>query len=302
MIGSSVLQMVTHPVGLHLILVGLFGYGFSDMAKDLGAEVRVIGREYDQGLDDIISELKSELENYKPKLVTVVHCETPSGMLNPLNEIGNLTHQYGALLYVDFVSSAGGAELSVKNSHIDLGLLGSQKCLSLPPDLSVVTVSPLALQVAQEVKYVGYDALLPFQKAVESKYFPYTHNWRAIAAMNLSLKKLETEGYQQVLQRHVTCSQYCRKRIVDMGLKLYPRNEKDNAPTVTAVYVPTDKGWSWDKLNTKLKSKGVAFGGNYGKLKGVVFRIGHMGVQADLELLKNALDILESTLSAGSEN
>lgn len=121
-----------------------------------------------------------------------------------------LTLTSGALYYVDFVASAIGVPVNVEEWCIDLGLLGTQKCLSLPPDLSIITVSPKAWKVIENVNYCGefnpytlskfggYDALKPWKDVVENKYFPYTHNWRAIAALEFTLTKLEAEGFDKV--------------------------------------------------------------------------------------------------------
>lgn len=80
-----------------------------------------------------------------------------------------------------------------------------------------------------------------------------------------------------------------------MGLRLFPRREEIMSNTVTAVYVPDT--WSWKKLDKALRLRGLVLGGNYGCLSGKVFRIGHMGTQADMELVKKAMDILEETVN-----
>lgn len=80
-----------------------------------------------------------------------------------------------------------------------------------------------------------------------------------------------------------------------MGLKLFPTTEEISSPTVTALYVPDP--WDWNSLDMALRARGVCFGGSYGKIAQKVFRIGHMGTQADLKLLAGALDILEQVLA-----
>lgn len=166
--------------------------------------------------------------------------------------------------------------------------------MSLPPDLGIVTVSPKAWKVAEEVKYSGYDALLPFKNALEISEFPYTHNWRAVAALEWACDQLLKEGLEKSYKRHEEVAQYCRDRLKKMGLKLFPKLESSSSPTVTAVYVPD--GWTWKDLDAKLREKGVVFGGSYGELKNKIFRIGHMGTQADMELVKKAMDVLEEVL------
>ena len=272
---------------------GLFGRGFADMARALGAKAEVMeapeGEFIDAGL------LREKLAAYRPDLVTAVHCETPSGLLNPIEDIAPMVRASGALFCVDFVASAGGADVRVDEWGIDLGLLGSQKCLSLLPDLSMLTVSDRAWEAAERVGYHGYDALLPWRGAVAKKYMPYTHNWHANAALNIALKTLLAEGLENSFRRHGEAASYCRDRVKDMGFELYAKNERIASPTVTAIKVPS--GWTWERLDCALRERGVGVGGSYGPLAGKVFRIGHMGSQADKELVKEGMDILEDILS-----
>src|SRR5690606_32525555 len=121
----------------------------------------VVGFGYDEVADP--NRVRDVAREFRPKLVTAVHCETPSGTLNPLKEIGEICREIDALYYVDFVASAGGAPVEVDQNQIDLGLLGSQKVLSLMPDLSMVSISPRAWEVIEAVNYVGYDALAPWK-------------------------------------------------------------------------------------------------------------------------------------------
>jgi len=85
----------------------------------------------------------------------MIHCETPSGIINDINLVGDILKNYNILFYVDFVASAGSVAINVSANNIDIGLLGSQKVLSLPPDLAIVTFSEKAWKVAEEINYVG---------------------------------------------------------------------------------------------------------------------------------------------------
>lgn len=272
---------------------GLFGHGFGEMAESLGAEVRYIEAREGSFIDEDI--LKCELISFRPDLVTAVHCETPSGLLNPIREIAPVIKESGALFCVDFVASACGTDVRVDEWGIDLGLLGSQKCLSLLPDLSVLTMSEKAWRAAERVSYSGYDAVLPWRKAEEKMEMPCTHNWHANAAMNLSLKSFLKEGLENSFRRHREVAEYCRSRILAMGLELYAKEVQLASPTVTAVKIPF--GWSWRELDKSLREQGMAVGGSYGLLAGKVFRIGHMGSQADMQLVKEGMDVLEKVLN-----
>lgn len=275
------------------VATGLFGYGIGDMARRLGAEVEVVGFGDDAALDP--QAVREAAQRFRPRLVTAVHCETPSGVLNPLGEVGAICREVDALFYVDFVASVGGAPVDADACHIDLGLAGSQKVLGLMPDLSMVSVSPRAWDAVAETGYVGYDALAPWRTALAGRYFPYTHNWHALAGLHVSLRLLLEEGLENVYARHAQAAALCRGRLAGMGVRLFPVSEAISSPTVTAAYVPD--GWTWEELDRALRAEGMVVGGNYGKLAGKVFRIGHMGTQADLALVARGMDVLQGVLT-----
>lgn len=275
---------------------GLFGVGIGAMARQIGAEVETVEFPFDSIVDPEI--VRSAVQRFRPKLVTAVHCETPSGTLNPLEALGQICREVNALFYVDFVASGGGAPVEVDRCAIDLGLLGSQKVLSLPPDLSMVTVSARAWEVIEAVGYAGYDALAPWRAGPAQRYLPYTHNWSAMAALETTLDLLLAEGMEAVYARHASVAEACRRALEAMGVRLFPAREAFNSPTVTAAYVPD--GWTWPELDRSLRAHGMAVGGNYGDLAGKVFRIGHMGSQANAALVERGMDVLRRVLQRHS--
>jgi aspartate aminotransferase-like enzyme len=280
------------------VATGLFGYGIGDMARQVGAEVEVVGFGDDEAIDP--QPVREAARRFRPRLVTAVHCETPCGVLNPLLEVGAVCREVDALYYVDFVASAGGAAVDVDACHIDLGLLGSQKVLSLMPDLSMVSVSERAWAAVAERGYAGYDALAPWRTALADKYFPYTHNWQALAGLQVSLRMLLEEGLDSVYARHAEVASYCRQRLRAMNVRLFPVSDDISSPTVTAAYVP--QGWTWQSLDQALRAHGMVVGGNYGKLAGKVFRVGHMGSQAEMGLVERGMDVLEQVLKSSRHN
>ncbi len=273
---------------------GLFGEGFAWMGEKLGFNSKLSAFDYDDIPDPekVIDEIKS----FKPKVITAVHCETPSGTINPhLKIIGRAAHEVGALFVVDFVSSAGGVELNVDDYEIDIGLLGSQKVLSLTSSLSISSISDRAWDVIKNTDYNGYDAYNYWYEVPEKKYTPYTHDWPAMKALNLSLENILNNGLENNLKRHSEAAKLCRSLGREIGLKLFPKDEKFSSPTVTAFYIP--ENWTWENFNNALRIRGLAVGGNYGKLAGKVFRIGHMGSQANNELVKNGMEIIKEVLN-----
>ena len=271
---------------------GLFGYGMGEMAEAIGCEVKIMGFGFDETFTDF-DLIEKTIQEFQPKMITMVQNETPSGTMNPVAEIGALKVKYGVpLLYVDAVSGIAGSVMKTDEWQVDLCLGGSQKCLAAPASMSFLSVSEKAWEIIEEVGYVGYDALRPFRYAAKNAYFPYTPYWHGTAQLYKACELVLEEKLSKVILRHQKVAEYCRKRVVDMGLRLFPAVDAIPSPTVTAVYVP--EKISWKKLDAALREEGLVVGGNYGCLAGEVFRIGHMGTQANLNLVKEAMDILEN--------
>lgn len=274
---------------------GIFGAEIALMAKKMGAKVTELTFPPTKKVDN--KKIIETIGQLHPKLVTIVHCETPTGILNDLSGIGKETHKHGGLFLVDFVSSAGGVPLNVDEEEIDLGLLGTQKVLSTYADLCMVSISENAWKRIEKVAYHGYDALLPFKNAVETKYFPYTHNWNSICSLKVATEMLLQEGLENSWERHKKCAEFCRKKVQEMGLELYPEAIEDNSNTVTAVTGFTTFS-DWKTIDTELRKFGIILGGSYGEFAGKVFRIGHMGSQANMELLQDAIEKLEQVVKS----
>lgn len=277
------------------VATGVFGYGIGEMAQSIGADVKTVGFSYDETINDM-SRIEAAIAEFKPRMITVVHCETPSGTLNPLEELGRLKNAYRVpLLYVDTVAGAGGVPVLADDWHIDLCLGGSQKCLSAPPDMAFLSVSPKAWEIIDAVGYVGYDALKPFRTAVEDRYFPYTPSWQGVAALYTAAGMLLAEGLENSFNRHNTVARQCRRGLTAAGVKLFPAPKAVPSPTVTAAKIPD--GYTWESWDRRLRQDGLVVAGSYGPLADKVFRIGHMGTQADATLVDRALKVIADALS-----
>ena len=138
---------------------------------------------------------------------------------------------------------------------------------------------------------MGYDALKPFETAVADHYFPYTHNWQAMASLNAGAALILEEGLEDCFARHEKVAGYCRQRVAALGLSLFPAGDAVPSPTVTAVNLPPGRDWAG--FDRALREKGLVTAGSYGPLAGKVFRLGHMGSQADMDLVGQALQTLQ---------
>jgi aspartate aminotransferase-like enzyme len=250
---------------------------------------------YDETVADL-GPIEAAVKDFNPKMITAVHCETPSGTLNPIDGIGELKRRHGVpLLYVDAVSSIGGTPVSTDEWGVDLCLGGSQKCLSSTPGMAFLSVSDAAWEIVDGVDYVGYDALKPFQTAQQDFYFPYTPNWQGTAMLDAGAGRILDEGLEACFGRHRSVAENCRSRLAEMGLSLFPAPGAVSSPTVTAAKLP--EGVAWPDLDAALRKEGLVVGGSYGPMAGKVFRIGHMGSQADPDRVSRAMDVLEGVLA-----
>jgi aspartate aminotransferase-like enzyme len=276
------------------VATGFFGFGIADMARAIGAHVDTVDFDFDEAAADL-DRVADAIRRVHPKMVTLVHCETPSGIINPAAEVGALVQQYDVpLYYVDVVSSVGAMPLEIDAWSVDLCLGATQKALSSLPDLGLVAVSERAWDIIEKVNYQGYDALLPFRAPPAVGTLPHTPNWHALAALYTSCTLLAAEGLAAVYARHATVAHRWRESLTALGLALFPRDPTTNAPTVTAVKVPEDV--NWPDLDAALRHRGMAVGGSYGPLAGKVFRIGHMGAQASAALLHDGIRVLSAAL------
>ena len=274
------------------VITGVFADGIAEMARSIGADVIRIEQPYDTTIGNL-DEIEAVLRKEKPLMITAVHCDTPSGTLNHLEGLGRLKKDFGIpLFYVDAVASLGGTPVEVDNWNIDLLVCGAQKCLSATPGECFLSVSATAWEFIHKVKYTGYDELLPYCNIDEKVKFPYTPHWHGVAALNRAVSMLLEEGLDNAYIRHEKAASYCRDEFIKRGYLLYPAESAVLSPTVTSVRVP--EGLDGKLFVKKLAAEGLVCAGGLAELSGKVFRFGHMGNQADTELLDNAFEILDS--------
>lgn len=269
---------------------GVFGDGVGDMARSMGCVVESVSLPYNTTIADL-APIEDAIRRVNPVMLTAVHCETPSGTLNPLAELGRLKRDLQVpLFYVDAVASVGGAPVMADEWHVDLILGGSQKCLSAPPSMSFVGVSEPAWGRMAEVKYQGYDAILPFRTVRTDGRCPYTPYWHGIACLHAATQVLFAEGLDAVFARHHAVAARCRTGLAELGIPLWTAPNAINSPTVTAAMIPPR--YTWPQWKAVLRAKGLVCTGSFGPMDGKVFRLGHMGTQAKPHLMEQVLEVI----------
>jgi aspartate aminotransferase-like enzyme len=253
---------------------GIFGEGFADFVKLYAGEC-IFYRQDDRTPFDV-DDLEAFLEkDHDFKLATLVHCETPSGLINPIDQICPLLKKHHILTIVDAVSSVGGMPIETDEWEIDLLLGGSQKCLSAPTGLTFLSLSDQANQAIHNRKEPirsYYCNLTIWDDWYDKKWFPYSQPISDIYALHeAALRHVEDKT---IFDRHRKTANYVRDELVAMGLELYPHSGYSD--TVTAFLVPThihEKAFR----DTLWHEKGILIAGSLGSLKGKILRIGHMG-------------------------
>ncbi|MBC8591357.1 pyridoxal-phosphate-dependent aminotransferase family protein [Wansuia hejianensis] len=269
---------------------GIFGKGFGDFAKIYGAEVVYFESDYRNPID--IEELKRFLEQDNDfKLATLVHCETPAGITNPVDKICPLLREYGIISIVDSVSAIGGEPVEVDKWEMDLVIGGSQKCISAPPGLTFLSISQRAWEAILNRKSPiksFYCNLAIWKDWYEEKWFPYTQPISDIYALSCAIDKIFEEN--DYIRRHKKIGEAVRKSLIKSGLELYPLDGYSN--TVTTVLIP--EGIKFHEIyDYMLNEHNILIAGAFDYLKDRVIRIGHMGENCKEEKIYITLKALD---------
>jgi aspartate aminotransferase-like enzyme len=275
---------------------GKFGERFAEIGKVYGLEVELYEYPWDEAADPVaIASYLKEKPDIKGVFVT--HSETSTGVVNDIEAIGEVVKNTPAILVVDSVSGAGALELRTDAWNIDVLVTGSQKALMTPPGLAAAAVSPKAWGLVDAAKSPVY--YFCFKKArkkfnSDNPESPFTPPVSLVKAMSVAVDLLLEEGLEAAWERHRVLAMCTRAAVQAMGLQLFPK-ALDRAHAVTAVKAP--EGISGGDIVKHLnRVHGVIVAGGQDRLKGKIFRIGHVGYYNFLDMVV-ALSALEMTLA-----
>lgn len=275
---------------------GIYGEGFKDFVTMYGGEYVLFSSKYTKSID--VDELKAFLDKDSNfKYATVVHCDTPTGVLNDVSKICPLLKAYGILTVVDSVAGMVGERLNVDESKIDIILGGSQKAISAPAGLTIVGISKDAKNCIKNRKtnITGfYCNLNIWEGYYEKKYFPYTMPISDIIGLDKALDNILEEGIEKVLDRHEKIAYSVRKSIEEYGLELFLEEGYSN--TVTAIKIPESIG-ALKLTKYMLKNYNTLVATSLNQYMDTILRIGHMGENANLNKIEHILNILDKSLN-----
>ena len=280
-----------------IITNGFFSERMVDVASRLGAAVDTL--EFPWGKPVEIAEVAKKLKGKPYKLVAMVHAETSTGVINPINEVGPLVREAGAYFIVDAVTSLGGNKLLVDDWCIDAIYSCSQKCIGCPSGLSPVSFSTRAMEkiAAREKKvpnfYLDMGLLMKYWSGTPRAYHhtaPANMYFAFYEALNLILE----EGIEKVHERHKESHDYLVAGLEKMGLSLLVEKPW-RLPNLNTVLIPpgTDDLAVRKELRQNYK---IEVGAGLGSLAGKIWRVGIMGHTARKENVDSLLEALKKIL------
>ena len=269
---------------------GAFGRRWKEVAETNGKAVDLLETDWQQ---PITPELVAEaLAKKDYEILTVVHNETSTGLVNPIQEIAAAAQAASpeTLICVDAVSSLSADRLEMDDWGLDMVLTSSQKALALPPGLGLGAVSERAMARAEKVENRGwYFDFLRLEKHRNKDSTPATPAISLIYALDLQLQRIFAEGLEARFARHAAMAERVQSWALEQGLALYAP-EGYRSKTVTTI----DNKLQLDvaELNAFLIAREMRIANGYGPMKGKSFRIGHMGELqlADIEVLLAAIE------------
>jgi alanine-glyoxylate transaminase/serine-glyoxylate transaminase/serine-pyruvate transaminase len=267
---------------------GHFSTLFCRTAESFGVQIELLEFPYGAGVS--AARIEERLQNDSKreiKAVLVVHNETSTGVTSDIAAIRQALDyaRHPALLLIDSVSSVASMDFRFDEWRVDVALAGAQKGLMLPPGLAILAIGARALEASQSARcprsFWDWGPILERNRLGE---FPTTPATAHFFGLKESLAILEEEGLANVFRRHARLAESCRRAVQAIGLQLLARSAAEYSNTLTAVCMP--EGFDADAFVAHAhKRLNFSLGIGLGKVKGKIFRIGHLGSLNEIELL-----------------
>jgi len=275
---------------------GLFAERMCDIVERSQGKLIRVDAEWGTPIDP--QQVEAILKTSKVKIVAIVHAETSTGVLQPLEEISRLAHEHGALFLVDTVTSLGGVPVKVDDWHLDIVYSGTQKCLSCPPGMGPLTFSPAGAKAldARKTKVQSWylDMAMVRRYWDQERFYHHTAPITNCYSLREALRIVYEEGLEARWQRHKLNHLALMAGLQAMGL--HPLvEERYRLPSLNSIRIP--EGTNDARVRGRLLQEyGIEIGGGLGKLKGKIWRIGLMGYNATPQTVRTFLVALEAVL------
>ncbi|AEI80097.1 serine--glyoxylate aminotransferase SgaA [Cupriavidus necator N-1] len=271
---------------------GHFATLWKKMAENLGIRPEFLGLPGVEGwrhgvqADMIEARLRAD-SAHAIKAVCVVHNETSTGVTSDIAAVRRAIDAAGhpALLLVDTISGLASADYRHDEWGVDVTVSGSQKGLMLPPGISFNAVSPKAIAASRTARlprsFWGWDEIIEMNR---TGYWPYTPSTNLLYGLSEALDMILEEGLDNVFARHQRLAEACRRAVKAWGLEIQCADPAVYSPVLTGVMMP--EGIDADVVRRNIYDRfNMSLGAGLGKVKGRMFRIGHLGDCNDLTLM-----------------
>ena len=274
-----------------VVVGGKFGQRWEELCRTHGVNPVVINVEWGRAVDP--AEVERALsENPGVKGVLIQICETSTGTVHDVKEIGKILRNYpDVLLVADGITAYGVYDIPTDEWGIDVAITGSQKALMTPPGLAVITLNEKAVNRLVEKPGTYYFNLKKEIKQQKKGQTAYTTATNLVVALNEALKMIVEEGIENVAKRHALLAEATRAGVKAMGLELLSNSPANG---VTAVIAPEGINGQ-DVVKIAREKYGITIAGGQEHLKGKIFRLSHMGYVDQFDVL-TGLEVTELAL------
>jgi (S)-ureidoglycine-glyoxylate aminotransferase len=275
---------------------GRFGDLFVDIASRYGAKVSQVRADWGRTIDPQV--IADALRRDSPKIVCIVHGETSTGMWQPLDEIGRIIRDRGALLVVDAVVTLGGVPVETDQWQIDVCFAGGQKCVGMPSGMSPITYNDRAEAAMSARKTPVVSNYLDLTQ-LERYWGPERLNHHTLPTsmtygLREALRLILDEGLETRCARHRRAGDALKTGLAAMGLELFGDAQR-RLPMITALRIPHGVDDEPARLQL-LDEFGIEIATSFGPIRGKIWRIGTMGYNAELRVVLALLDGIEHVL------
>ncbi|CAG5089737.1 Similar to AGXT: Serine--pyruvate aminotransferase [Cotesia congregata] len=285
-----------------IIKAGLWGERAQEMAKRIGAHVEIL--EIALGVAATLEEFEAAMIKYKPAVVFLTHSESSTGLKQPLIGFGDVVRRHDALLIVDAVASLGGEPFFMDAWKIDAAYTGSQKVIGAPPGLAPISFNERAerklflRKTKSPVFYWDMEELGNYWNCFSEPVRRYHHTISATLVYGLreGLAQLAEEGLEASWYRHKLAAKKLQEGLKARKLEFFVKEPENRLNTITAIVVPPGVD---PQLVTRrmMKKWNIEIAGGLGPTSGKIFRIGLMGINANLLIVDKLLQALDEVLS-----
>ena len=262
---------------------GYFGDRLRQMVERQRAQLTLLEEEWGKPIDPQRVEAAFKAQSYK--VITLVHAETSTGVLQPMDDIVKLADEHGVMILLDTVTSLGGVEVKMDEWGLDAAYSCSQKCIGCPPGLAPISFSDRAIEAVrnrkQPVSSWYLDITLLEKYWGSDRIYHHTSSSTLNYALLEALRLIEEEGLQNRFERHLENHRALVAGVEAMGLKMHVSPEH-RLPTLNTIRIPEGvddvkaRGYLLETFNLEI-------GGGLGALKGKVWRVGLMGYSSSAE-------------------